>query len=178
MTAPTRHHNGSALIAVLWLIAILALAAVAAIRVVSFDVEIATSQVHGFRARQLAEMGIAIGANPAVKKTDPLLRQYSEEDGEGFEVRLISEGGRFKINAILLRGDELLLKGILIDRGLTVDEAQAQVDALIDWVDPNDEVQLNGAEKGWYLEQGRFNQPFNRPFYSLEEMRLVRGMDY
>lgn len=178
MTSPTRQTNGSALIAVLWLIAILSLAAVAAIRVVSFDVEIATSQVHGFRARQLAEMGIAIGANPAVKRSDPILRQFSEEAGEGFEVRIISEGEKFNINAILLRGDELLLRGIFIDWGMTIEEAQMVVDSLIDWVDPNDEVGLTGAEKDWYLEQGRLNQPFNRPFYSLDEMRLVRGMDY
>jgi type II secretory pathway component PulK len=52
------------------------------------------------------------------------------------------------------------------------------VDALIDWVDSNDEVGLNGAEVDWYTEQGRINQPFNRPFYHLDELRLVRGMDY
>lgn len=178
MTPRSRQTNGSALVAVLWLIAILSLAAVAAIRVVSFDVEIATSQVHGFRARQLAEMGVAVGSNPAVKRTDPLLRQFSEESGEGFEVRIISEGEKFNINAILLRGDELLLKGIFIDWGMTIDEAQMVTDSLIDWVDTNDEVGLTGAEKDWYLDQGRFNQPFNRPFYSLDEMRLVRGMDY
>ncbi len=176
---PRPSRDGSALVAVLWLIAILSLAAISAIRVVSFDVELATSQIHGFRARQLAEMGIAIGANPTVqKKTDPLLRQYSEETGEGFEVRLISEGGKFNINVLLLRSEELLLKGIFIDWGMTIDEAQALVDALIDWIDPNDDIQLNGAEKDWYLEQGRLNQPFNRPFYNIEEMRLVRGMDY
>lgn len=178
MNPHSRQTNGSALVAVLWLIAILSLAAVAAIRVVSFDVEIATSQVHGFRARQLAEMGVAVGSNPAVKRTDPLLKQYSEESGEGFEVRIISEGEKFNINAILLRGDELLLKGIFIDWGMTIDEAQMVTDSLIDWVDTNDEVGLTGAEKDWYLDQGRFNQPFNRPFYSLDEMRLVRGMDY
>jgi general secretion pathway protein K len=171
-------ENGSALVAVLWLIAILALAAVAAIRVVSFDVDLATSQIHGFRARQLAEMGIAVASNPAVKRTDPLLRQISEEEGEGFEARIISEGEKFNINAIVLRQDEGLLKSMFIDWGLDLDEAQAVVDALIDWVDANDEVGLNGAESEWYTEQGRLNQPFNRPFYHLDEVRLVRGMDY
>jgi len=175
---PNRNHKGSALVAVLWLIAILAMATMAAIRVVSFDVDLATAQVHGFRARQLAEMGIAIGSNPAVKRTDPLLRQMSEESGEGFEARLISEGEKFNINALVLKQDEQLLKSMFIDWGLTLDEAQAVTDALIDWVDTNDEAGLNGAESAWYLEQGRLNQPFNRPFYNLEEVRLVKGMDY
>jgi type II secretory pathway component PulK len=178
LTQKNPRAKGSALVAVLWLIAILALASMAAIRVVSFDVEIATSQIHGFRARQLAEMGIAVASNPAVKRTDPLLRQVSEENGEGFEARIISEGEKFNINAIVLRQDEQLLKSMFIDWGLELEEAQAVVDALIDWVDANDEVGLNGAEVDWYLDQGRLNQPFNRPFYHLDEVRLVRGMDY
>ena len=175
-----RHHlrrQGSALVAVLWLIAILALASIAAIRVVSFDVDLASSQVHGFRARQLAEMGIAVASNPAVKRTDPLLGFSTGEEGEGYEARIISEGEKFNINAIVMRQDEELLRSIFINWGLELEEAQALVDALVDWVDSNDEVGLNGAELDWYAEQGRLNQPFNRPFYHLDELRLVRGMD-
>jgi general secretion pathway protein K len=178
IASSVRPARGSALIAVLWLVAILAMASMAAIRVVSFDVDLATAQVHGFRARQLAEMGIAIGANPAVKRTDPLLRQMSEESGEGFEARLISEGEKFNINALVLKQDEQLLKSLFIDWGLTLDEAQAVTDCLIDWVDTNDETGLTGAESEWYLAEGRLNQPFNRPFYNLDEVRLVKGMDY
>jgi general secretion pathway protein K len=172
------NQRGSALVAVIWLVAILAMATVATLRVVSFDVDLGTSQIHGFRARQLAEMGIAVASNPAVKRTDPLLKQMSGESGEGFEARIISEGEKFNINAILLKQDEQFLKSLFSDWGLTLDESQMMVDGLIDWVDQNDEVGLNGAEEKWYLDQGRLNQPFNRPFYNLDEMRLVRGMDY
>ena len=173
-----RKSQGSSLVAVLFLIAVLAMACITAIRVVSFDVDLAASQVHGFRARQLAEMGIAIGSNPAVKRSDPLLKQVSGESAEGFEVRLISEGEKFNINAIVLKQDEQLMKSMFMDWGLDLDQAQELTDALIDWVDTNDEVGLNGAEFEWYEAQGRLNQPFNRPFYNLDEMRLVRGMDY
>jgi len=38
-------------------------------------------------------------------------------------------------------------------------------------------VELNGAEKKYYEGEGRINQPFNRPFYNIDEMALVRGMD-
>ena len=40
--------------AVLWLIAILAMACMTALRVISFDTEIATAKIHGSRARQVA----------------------------------------------------------------------------------------------------------------------------
>ena len=178
MKYTSSNQRGSALVAVIWLIAILAMAVVATLRVVSFDVDLGTSQIHGFRARQLAEMGIAVASNPAVKRTDPLLKQNSAESGEGFEARIISEGEKFNINAILIRQDEQLLKSMFSEWGLTLEECQMLVDGLMDWVDQNDEVGLNGAESKWYLDQGRLNQPFNRPFYTLDEMRLVRGMDY
>lgn len=171
----SKQQKGSALIAVIWLIALLSFAAVAAIRVVAFDLDVSAANIHGFRAKQLAEMGIAVGANPVVERTDPILVQYSGE--EGFEVKLVSEGGKFNINSILLSDDTNLLKSMFIDWGMEIDQAAAVADSLVDWIDPNDEESLNGAEIDWYEEVGRINQPFNRPFYSLEEMRLVRGMD-
>ncbi len=44
-------------------------------------------------------------------------------------------------------------------------------------MDADDDEALNGAEKEDYEKAGRINQPFNRPFYDISEMRLVRGMD-
>jgi general secretion pathway protein K len=172
-----RHPRGAALLAVIILIAILAMATMATLRVVSFDLEIATSKVHGSRAKQVAEMGIAIGSNPAVKRDDPLLHYFNEETQERYDVRIISEGGRFNINKIILSEDKPLLRSIFIDWGLDLDSAGAIADALGDWVDADDESALNGAEVEWYEKQGRINQPFNRPFYNLDEARRVRGMD-
>jgi type II secretory pathway component PulK len=163
--------------AVLWLIAILAMACMTALRVISFDMEIATAKIHGSRARQIAEMGVAVASNPVVKRSDPILRQLNGEAGEGFEVRLMSEGGRFNINAILAQDDRALLRDIFTSWGLELEDAQAVTDALGDWVDTDDNVALNGAEVKEYEAAGRVNQPFNRPFYDISEMRLVRGMD-
>jgi general secretion pathway protein K len=163
--------------AVLWLIAILGMACMAALRVISFDMEIANAKVHGSRARQIAEMGIAVGSNYLVKRTDPLLHRVVEETGESFDVRIISEGGRFNINSILLQDDKALLRQIFVDWGLELEDAQNVSDALGDWVDADNNVALNGAEEEYYENEGRINQPFNRPFYDLREMSLVRGME-
>ncbi len=170
-------HRGAALLAVIWLIAVIGLACMAALRVIKFDVDVASSKIHGSRARQIAEMGIAVGCNPVVKRADPILHQLNGETGEGFEVRIISEGGRFNINSILLQGDKNLMSTILNNWGLDQKEAQAITDALVDWVDADDNVSLTGAEKKEYESAGRVNQPFNRPFYDINEARLVRGMD-
>lgn len=175
--ATTRNPRGAALMAVIWLIAILSLACMATLRVITFDMELASAKVHGSRARHVAEMGIALGCHNLVKRTDPILRQMSEETGEGFEVKVFSEGGRFNINYLLNRGDKALLRTLFIDWGLDLDTAQEIADALGDWVDADDNEELNGAEIGYYEKEGRINQPFNRPFYDLGEMSLVRGMD-
>ena len=181
MKSPTRHAShrpGFAMIAVLWLIAILGMTAMVSLRVISFDMQLASSKVHGSRARQFAEMGIAVGCNPVVKRTEPvLLHQFDEAAGGGFDVRIISEGSRFNINAILLGNDKDFIRDIFIGWGLELDAAQAVTDALADWVDADDEAQLNGAEKSWYEDLGRLNQPFNHPFYNLDEVTLVRGME-
>ncbi len=176
----SHHHpsrRGAALIAVLWLIAILAMACMATLRVISFDMEIASAKIHGSRARQVAEMGIALGSHNLIKRTDPLLHYVNEETGEGFDVKLTSEGGRFNINYILLSDDKELLRSIFIGWGLELDVAQGVADKLKDWVDSGDDEELKGAEKKSYEKEGRINQPFNRPFYDLSEMALVQGMD-
>ena len=176
-TTPCHARRGAALMAVLWLIAILAMACMTALRVISFDMEIATAKIHGSRARQIAEMGVAVAANPVVKRSDPILRKLDGEAGEGYEARIMSEGGRFNINAVIAQDDRALLRDIFTSWGLELEDAQAVTDALGDWVDTDDNVALNGAEVKEYEAAGRINQPFNRPFYDLSEMRLVRGMD-
>jgi general secretion pathway protein K len=174
---PLHSKPGIALIAVIWLIAILSLAAITTLRVIKFDSEITAAKVHGSRALQLAEMGIAIGANPVVKRDDPLLRRLDEENNEEIQVTLTSESARYNINTLVLAEDKSLIRSIFIQWGLDLDAAQALTDALTDWVDTDDEVALNGAEIDDYKKMGRINQPFNRPFYDIEEMRLVRGMN-
>lgn len=169
-------RRGSALVLVFWIIAILGLAVFAAVRVVSFDLDVVAAQVQGTRARHLAEMGIAIGANPSVERDDPLLTGTNGA-GDGYAVKLVSEAGRLNLNAILLRDDKPLLRSLFVDWGMDLDQAQELVDAMADWIDADDEAALNGAEAQWYEQSGRTGQPFNRPFYQLDEVRLVRGME-
>lgn len=169
-----RVRRGSALIAVFWVMAILALAVFAAVRVVYHDADVASSQVNGFEALQVAERGVAVAANPVIERKDPMLDWEDLENDISYRARITSEAARFNINVILLRKDKQLLTDIFTDWGLELLDAQTLVDTLTDWVDQGDLTELNGAEVDWYEEQGRPNHPFNRPFYSLEEMRLVK----
>jgi len=172
-----KNRKGIALLGVLWLIAILSIAAVTTLRVISFDMSLVASKVHGTRAIHLAETGIAIASNPIVERDDPLLHRYDSANNEEVHVTIESEGSRFNINTLIIAEDKTLLRSIFIYWGLDLDSAQELTDAFTDWADADDETSLNGAESEDYLKIGRLNQPFNRPFYSVDEMALVIGMD-
>jgi len=178
-----RREGGSALIAVFWLMAILSLAVISTVYVVNSDIDIIVSERQAFRAIQLAEAGVAFAANPAVKEFDPLLHQsFDVGKGEGFDVRRRSEGGWLNINRLVMAGgDHLLLEELFVRWGMEKEDAVDVVRALMDWADADDVNQFDGfddgAENEFYTELGFENYPFNRPFYDLDEVLLVRGMN-
>lgn len=175
-----RFHNsrrGTAMLAVLALIALLGIAFMSTLRVMSIDIKIVGSKINGLRALQNAEKGIAVASLPKIERDDPLLHFLDPENGDGFDVKIITEGARFNINDIVFRQDKELLSQIFISWGVELDLAKQVADTIFDWVDSNDEVLLNGAERDIYNNFGRLNQPFNRPFHHLDEMRMVLGME-
>ncbi|MFT4641843.1 MAG: general secretion pathway protein K [Verrucomicrobiales bacterium] len=169
--------RGSALMMVFWLMAILTLFLFTSIQLVSSDVALVISQKHDFRAEQLCEMGIAIAANREIQRYDPLLQRFDPVAQEGYSVRIRGEGGKLNINVLLQQQDTEFIDRIFTFWGMELVEAQELRDALLDWVDPDDETKLNGAENEYYSELGFFTYPFNRPFYDIEEMSLVKGID-
>lgn len=178
-TARRRRQSGVAMIIVLWLVAFLSLVIFTAVKVVKNDTDVMISQKKSFRATQLAEMGIAIGANPATEEKDFDLLNRNFDGVEGYSVQFRGEGGKLNINYVLAAQDRELLKYIFGQWGME-DEIMISelIDALIDWTDGDALRSTNGAEIEYYEELGFTNYPFNRPFYSLDEMPLVRGMEY
>ena len=173
ITSHPLRPSGSALLAVMWLIGILStLVAMTAI-MLGEDVETSTTRRQMFRARTLAEQGLALGAHPQIKADDPILR-YEVSPGEGYVVEIMGEDGRLNPNVLLQREDRQTLLNITKAWGLRFDEGMILVDSLLDWVDQDPLQRANGAENRFYNTPG---VPFNRPFRSIDEMALVRGMD-
>ncbi len=167
---------GSALMAVFWMIAILGMVLFAAAKLLKSDTD--TSRVFRDRtfAKRFAEMGLEIGRHPQIERFDPLL-SGSGDNGGGYQVSITTEEARFNINTLLLGSDREVLKRIFLSWGLKVEYVGKLVDALKDWVDGDENVSLNGAEKREYEKAGFKDLPFNRPFKDLDEMLLVRGME-
>jgi hypothetical protein len=170
-------QRGSALLLVMWLISMLSLLIYSTIRVISHDMDITISQKKAFRARQLAEMGLNIACNPVVKETDTALLNQIMGDGESFNVTIRGEGGRFNVNSLLQANDRTFFERAFELWGLEKDAANYLTDTLLDWTDQDEQKQLHGMEKEDYEALGYTGYPFDRPFYSLDEMLLVPGFD-
>lgn len=168
----TSSERGAALLAVLWVIALLIGLVAGASLLLTQDLDAAAAKRQVFRARMLAESALAIAMND-VQPDDPLLRRQITEDEE-YEVQMTGEDGLLNPNILLQREDRETLRRVFRYWGMTLPQADELIDLLIDWVDADDFRRLKGAEK---KEYGRTGKPFNRPFRSIEEMSMVRGME-
>jgi len=172
----TRSQPASALLIVLWVIALLSFLIITSLMVAMQDVETVAARRVVFRARQLAEMGISVAAHPGVKADDGLLR-FRASATESYEARITSEESRLNINALLTDEKRGVLERLFKSWGLELVDAQTLVDAMMDWTDGDDLKRLKGAEKFEYREGGFRDRPYNRPFRSLDEVPLVAGAE-
>lgn len=89
-----------------------------------------------------------------------------------YTVSIIDESGKVDIN----KTPELILKNILLNRGLKEEEADTIVDSIQDWRDPDDLHRLHGAENDYYQSLKSPYKARNADFETIEELLLVKGV--
>lgn len=169
-------QRGSALIVVFWMIAILGMVMFAGANALHADSQYTRMMRGRIFAKRYAEMGIEVARHPVMREDDPLLH-FSSDDGGGYNVKLVAEEARLNANHLLQTGDKVLLRRLFTSWGFKPEFVSSLCDALKDWVDTDENVSLNGAEKREYEKMGFKGLPYNRPFKDLDEMLLVRGME-
>src|SRR5688572_30138050 len=125
-------------------------------------------------ATAMASSGAEIALHPSTKPNSPLLRG-GLAPGQSFEARITGEGGRLNLNWLVAPPEnparlELLRKYLEI-KGVDLNERDHMIDCLLDWVDPENLVRLNGAE-----DEPGYKVP-NRLLMTLDEVRRVRGWE-
>jgi type II secretory pathway component PulK len=166
-----RHDAGSALLLVIWAIIMISAALMAWVTWAQTDLERSAIASRDMEARAMAHSGIAIALHPQVSEKTPGLEE-SLNGQMGFRVRIMGEGGRLNINWLITEEQQPrldMLKRWLELHGLTFEEREAFVDSLLDYVDADNVVRLNGAED----EPGY--TPANRPLQSLDELEHVKN---
>ncbi len=173
---PLRRDDGTVLLIVLWVIALLSFMLITTMMVMKQRSDAAQSEKLIFRARQLAEKGAALASHPDVKRSDPLLRQRFS-DTERFEARVSTEEARLNLNMLLTEPHLPALKQLFIRWGFTAPEADTLVDHLMDWIDTDNLRRLRGAERSEYEAAGISDSPANARFTSIEQVGMVLGME-
>ena len=125
--ATDQQRAGSALLLVLFAIILLSGLITATVAFVSNDVDEYGALNKEFRARQLAESGLAFGLNPQVKNQDRALLDQVTPDQGRFHVLISSESTKLNINFILQNSRDDLLTKLFIGWGVTPKTADAAV---------------------------------------------------
>ncbi len=89
-------------------------------------------------------------------------------------VKVEKEQGRINLNTAIDANIREKIMEIVGDK--SEEEVDRLVDAILDWRDPDNLTRLNGAEEGFYENQGLPYVPTNGQFKALTELLLVRGM--
>ena len=122
-------------------------------------------------AEAMACSGAEVALHPAVKPGLPVLKG-SFAPNQSYEARMTGEGGRLNLNR-LLQGENPVnievLRRYLEVKGVDLNERDHMIDCLLDWMDPDNLVRVNGAED----DTGY--QPTNQPLRTLDELKRVKG---
>ncbi|NIQ92966.1 MAG: general secretion pathway protein GspK, partial [Desulfuromonadales bacterium] len=154
------------------------------------DLRLAETYRDTTRAHYLAKGGIRVGriilqddnnSYDALDETWALgVQNYPVADGT-INISIDDHGGRLDLNRLVTAQGNIdpLFKDRtvrLLDL-LEADDPEAMTDALIDWLDADDDNEPNGAENFYYQSLAQPYNCKNAPLDSLEELNLVRGFN-
>jgi hypothetical protein len=166
-----RYKKAAAIMLSLW--ALFLLSAMVISWALDIDTRLTNSGAasRALEAEAMACSGAEIAMHPLVKPGSSLLKGYFPPN-QSYETHVTGEGGRLNVNLWAQNPQfrELLSRYLEI-KGVDLNERQHMIACLVDWIDPGNEISLNGAED----EPGY--KPANKPLTTLDELKRVRGWE-
>ena len=185
-TQERRHaDNGSALLLVLFTIMLLTGLITGAVEFLKNDVDEYGARNKEFRARELAQSGLAYGSVPVVQNSDRGLLEQQMKDGGSFRVVISSESAKLNINTLLQTGRDDILEKLFANWGIDPKPAKLAVEGLRQYlsgpVSPEQAQQQQMeqlAQTSQAQQSGQPGQPrqvlqLGKQFQAVEEMSLV-----
>lgn len=199
-TAARQHRTGMVLVLVLVVVMVLSFAIYSFSKLMVTEFAATATGLTHLQRRELASSGIELAAFAIRHETQSdgqldssmslrqpinvqlpngqvgiitLLRQLPV-DGQSALFGLNDECAKLNLNTLPLKPSErpAARQRLLALPGITVQIA----DAILDWMDPDDDVSEFGAETSWYTAQSPPRRPRQGPFQRLEELLQVRGI--
>ena len=189
MISERRHGSvprGLALVSVLLIVAVTTALAYEIANRHAFGVAVSRQVLAGSQAREYALGGeqyarqllYADWEDEGTRSKDTLLEDWSsmpeafEVEGGGIEMRIVDLSSRFNLNSLL--GAEGPQNAARLNRLFTHLELDPKyVDAWVDWIDPDQEVQPYGAEDADYLLREPPHRAANQRAVDISELRLA-----
>ena len=183
-------QSGIALLIVLWILVILMVMAFSFAVMTRSENQGLLAFKEGLEEKFLAEAGVNRGIMEIMYRSVNLNqaafagREVWRLDGrpyevltgkEGYRVRIMNEKGKISLNS-MTDASGIILKNLLINRGVSPETADVIVDSILDWKDGDDLHRLSGAEDDYYLSLPNPYKARNADFETLEELIYVRGM--
>ncbi|OPY66500.1 MAG: putative type II secretion system protein K [Syntrophorhabdus sp. PtaU1.Bin002] len=95
--------------------------------------------------------------------------------GSWYSFAITDESGKISINT-LTDANGVILNNLLVNMGISGDDANTIVDSILDWEDSDNLRRLHGAEDEYYLSLPIPYRAKNGRFDTIEELLLVKGM--
>jgi general secretion pathway protein K len=167
-------RRGAALMLSLWALFLLSAMVISWTLEISSRLALSGKLSRILEAEAMACSGAEIAMHPQTKPdSGVLVGRFGK--GQRYEARLTGEGGRINLNWVTQMPENParleVLRKYLENKGFDLDERDRMIDTLLDWVDPDNLVRLNGAE-----EEGGYKPP-NRPLARLDELKKIKGWE-
>lgn len=166
-------RGGAALMLSLWALFLLSAMLISWAIEIGARVSMSGNANRNLEAQALACSGVEVAQHPLAKPGSAALVGGFGRN-QRFEARITGEGGRLNIGW-LIKGEEPpkmeVLRKFLEIKGVELNERDHMIDTLLDWVDADNLVRLNGAE-----EEAGYKAP-NKMFTRLEELKKVMGWE-
>ncbi len=163
--------RGAALMLALWALFLLSAMIITWTLDVDSRISLSGNATRALEAEAMACSGSEVALHPVVTPGTPAL-EGRVGDHQSYSARVTGEGGRLNLNW-LVSGENPqrleLLRRFLENKEIDLNERDHMIDCLLDWVDPDNLVRLNGAEADENYK------PANRLFTRLDDLKKVKG---
>jgi hypothetical protein len=165
--------RGAALMLSLWALFLLSVMIISWAFQIDSRLKLSGSANRILEAEAMACSGAEVALHPSIKPSSPnLVRKINAR--ESYEARITGEGGRLYLNWIVAGEDPArleLLRKYLENKGIDLNERDHMIDCLLDWVDPDNLVRLNGAE------DSEDYHPANTLLTRIDQVKKIKGWD-
>jgi type II secretory pathway component PulK len=168
-----KRSRAAAILLALWALFLLSAMVISWALDINTQLTLSSSANRALEAEAMACSGAEIALHPSVKPGSAVLRGGLAPN-QTYEARITGEAGRLNLNVLLATDNPAnieVVRKFLEVKGVDLNDRDRMIDCLMDWIDPDNLVRLNGAE-----ENGDY-KPANQKLHTLDELKRVRGWE-